>query len=170
MLEKTLESPLDCKEIQPVRSKGNQPWMFIGRTDAKAEASILWPPDAKSQLIGKDPDAEKDWRQVEKGMAEDKMVGWHHWLNGYECEKTPGDIEGPGSLACCSPWDHRVRNDLATEQQHVPESLCCIAEMWMFGSLKVLSFYSFVWFLFFVFLSYRHMRTTEIFSTDGRHE
>ena len=78
MVEKTLESPLDCKEIQPVHSKGDQSWVFIGRTDTKAETPILWPPDAKSCLIGKDPDAGKDWGQEEKGMTEDKMVGWHH--------------------------------------------------------------------------------------------
>ena len=86
MLEKTLESPLDCKEIQPVHPKGNQSWIFTGRTDAKAETPILWSPDAKNWLIGKDPDAGKDWRWKEKGMTEDKMVGWHHQLNGHEFE------------------------------------------------------------------------------------
>ena len=93
---------LDCKENQPVKPKGNQPWIFIGRTDA--ESPIIWPPDAKSQLIGKDPDAGKDWRQEEKGTTEGEMAGWHHWLNGHEFEQTPGDSEGEGSLACCSPW------------------------------------------------------------------
>ena len=102
VLEKTLESPLDCKEIQPVHPKGNQLWIFIGRTDAENEASIVWPLNAKSQLIGKDPDAGKDWRQEEKGATEDEIVGWHHWLNGHE--QTPGDSEGQGGLACCSPW------------------------------------------------------------------
>ena len=86
VLEKTLESPLDCKEIQLVHSKGNQSWVFIGMTDAEAEAPILCPPDAKSQLTGKDPDAGKDWRQEEKGMTEDEVVGWHHWLSGNEFE------------------------------------------------------------------------------------
>ena len=86
VLEKTLESPLDCKEIKPVHPKGNQPWTFIGRTDAEAEASKLWPPDAKNGLIGKDPDAGKDWGQEEKGKTEDDMAGWHHWLNGHEFE------------------------------------------------------------------------------------
>ena len=86
VLEKTLESPLDCKEIQPVHPKGNQSWMFIGRTDVEAETPILCPPDAKNWLIGKDPDAGKDWRQEEKGTTEDEMVGWHHWLNGHELE------------------------------------------------------------------------------------
>ena len=87
-------SPLDCKEIQLVYPKGNQPWIFIGRTDTEAEPPILWPPDLKSQLIGKDPDAGKDWRQEEKGITEDKMVGWHHQLNGHEFEQTLGDGEG----------------------------------------------------------------------------
>ena len=85
-LEKTLESPLDCKEIHPVHPKGNQSWIFIGRTDPKAETPILWPPDAKNWLIWKDSDAGKDWRQEEKGMTEDEIVGWHHWLNGHEFE------------------------------------------------------------------------------------
>ena len=100
VLEKTLESPLDCKEIKPVNPKGNQPWIFIGRTDAEAAAPILWPLDAKSQLIGKDPDVGKDWRQEEK---ENEMVGWHHWLNGHEFDQAPGDGEGQRGLACCSP-------------------------------------------------------------------
>ena len=90
VLEKTLESPLDCKEIKPVNLKGNQSWIFIGRTDAKAEAPILWPPDMKNWLTGKDPDAGKDWRQEEKGMTEDEMVGWHHWLSGHEFEQALG--------------------------------------------------------------------------------
>ena len=91
VLEKTLESPLDCKKLKPVNPKGNQSWILIGRTDAEAEAPILWPPDVKSQLIEKDPVAEKDWRQEEKGAAGDEMVGWHHWLSGHEYEETPGD-------------------------------------------------------------------------------
>ena len=100
VLEKTLESLLDSKEIKPANPKGNQPWIFIARNDA--EALILWPPDVKSQLIGKDPDAGND-REQEKRVAEDEIVGWHHWLNGHELELTPGDGEGQGSLACCSP-------------------------------------------------------------------
>ena len=107
VLEKTLESPLDCKEIQPVHPKGDQSWIFIGRTDAEAEAPILWPPDAKNWLIRKDPDAGKDWRQEEKGMTEDEMVGWHHRLNRHEFEQTLGDGEGQGSLECCTPWGHK---------------------------------------------------------------
>jgi len=107
VLEKTLESPLECKEIQPVNPKGNQSWIFIGRTDAEAETPILWPPDAKNWLIQKDPDAGKDWRQEEKGMAEDEMVGWHHQLDGHEFEQAPGVCDAQGSLACCSPWGHK---------------------------------------------------------------
>ena len=114
MLEKTLESPLDSKEIKPVNPKGNQSWMFIGRTDA--EALILWPPDVKSWLIRKDPDAGKDWRWEEKGTTGDEMVGWHHHLNGHESGKTVGDGEGQGSLACCSPWGS-FGHTLVTEQQ-----------------------------------------------------
>ena len=103
VLEKTLESPLDCKKIQPVHPKGNQSWIFIGRTDAEAGAPVLWPPDEKNWLISKDPDAGQDWRQEEKGTTEDEMVGWHHWLDGYEFEKSPRVCDGQGSLACCSP-------------------------------------------------------------------
>ena len=107
VLEKTLESPLDSKEIQPVHPKGNQSWMFIGRTDAETEAPLFWPPDVKGWLIGKDPDSGKDWRQEEKGMTEDEMVGWHHWLDGHEFEQTLGDGDGQGSLVCWSPWSHK---------------------------------------------------------------
>ena len=92
-LEKTLESPLDCKEIKPVNLKGNQPWIFMGRSDAEAGAPIFWPPDVKSPLIGKAPVSEKDWGQEEKGVTEDEMVGWHHWLNGHEFEQTPGEMK-----------------------------------------------------------------------------
>ena len=98
VLEKTLESLLDCKEIKPVIPKGNQPWIFIERTDAEGEAPILWPSDAMSRLIGKDPDAGQDWTQKEKGMAEDEIVEWHHWLNEQEFEQTLGDSEGQESL------------------------------------------------------------------------
>ena len=101
VLEKTLESPLDCKEIQLVHPKGNQSQIFTGRTDAEAEIPIFWPPDAKNWLIGKDPDARKDWRQEEKGMTEDEMVGWNHWLNRFEFKQTPGVGDGRGSLVSC---------------------------------------------------------------------
>ena len=97
-----LENTLNSKEIKPVNPKGNHPWIFIGRTDA--EALILWPPDVKSRLMGKDPDAGKDWGQEEKGTTEDELVGWHHWLSGHEFEQTPGDSERQRSLVCCSPW------------------------------------------------------------------
>ena len=105
VLEKTLESPLDCKEIQPVHPKGNQSWIFIGRTDVEAETPILWPHDAKNQFIGKDSDAGKDGGQEEQG-ATDERVGWHHWLNGHGFEQTLGDSREQGSLVCCSPWGH----------------------------------------------------------------
>ena len=99
-----LESPLDCKEIQPVHSEGDQPWDFFGRNDAKAETPVLWWPHAKSWLIGKDSDAGRDWGQEEKGMTEDEMAGWHHWLDGHEIEWTPGVGDGQGGLACCDSW------------------------------------------------------------------
>ena len=105
VLEKTLEGPLDCKEIQSVHPKGNQSWIFIGRTDVEAEAPIPWPTDVKSWLIGKVPDAGKDRRWEEKGTTEDEMVGWHHWLNGHEFGQTPRDGEGQGGLVCCGLWD-----------------------------------------------------------------
>ena len=107
VLEKTLESPLDCKEIQPVRSEGDQPWDLFGRNDAKAKTPVLWPPHAKSWLIGKDSHAGRDWGQEEKGMTEDEMAGWHHWLDGRESEWTPGVGDGQGGLACCDSWDHK---------------------------------------------------------------
>ena len=115
VLEKSPESPLHCKEIQLVNPRGNQSWIFIGRTDAEAEAPILWPPDAKNWLTWKDPGAGKDWRQEEKGMIEDEMVGWHHWLNEYEFEQALGVGDEQGSLACCSSWGLRVGHAWATE-------------------------------------------------------
>ena len=118
VLEKTLKSPLDGKKIKPVNPKGNHPWIFVGRTDVEAEASILWPLDAKNWFIWKDPDAGKDWKWEEKGMTEDEMVGWHHRLNRHEFEQGPADGERKGSLACCSAWDHKEL-DIVTEQgQH----------------------------------------------------
>ena len=106
------KTSLDCQEIKPVNPKGNQSWIFIGRTDAEAEAPVLWPPDAKSWLIRKDPNVGKGWRQ--KGMTEGQMVGWHHWLNGHEFEQAPGDGEGQRNLECYSPWDHKESD--TTEQ------------------------------------------------------
>ena len=114
-LEKTLESPLDCKEIQPVHSEGDQPWDFFGRNDPKAETPVLWPPHVKSWLLGKDSDAGRDWGQEEKGTTEDEMAGWHHRLDGCESEWTPGVGDGQGGLACCDSWGRRVRHDWATE-------------------------------------------------------
>ena len=104
LLENTLESPLDCRKIKPVNPKRNKAWIFIGRTDAEAEALIFWPPDAKNWLIWKDPEAGKDWRQEKKGTTEDEMVGWHHWFKGHEFEQALGDGDGQGSLVCFSPW------------------------------------------------------------------
>ena len=121
VLEKTLESPLDCKEIQPVHPKGDGSWVFIGRTDAEAKTSILWSPDAKSWLIGKDSDAGRDWEEEEKGMTEDEMAGWHHWLNGSESEWTLGVGDGQGGRACCGLWSHKESD--TTEQLNWPISL-----------------------------------------------
>ena len=135
VLEKTFESPLDCK-MKPVNLKGNQLWIFIRWTDAEAEAPILLPPDVKSQLIGKDPDAGKDWRQKEKGMAENEMVRQHHWLNGHEFEQTLGHSEGQGSLVCCSPWGHEESDTtewLNCNNMHIVlflSSLRGVADLW----------------------------------------
>ena len=115
VLENTLESPLDCKEIQPVRPKGNQSWIFIGRVDAENETPVIWPPDAKNWLTGKDPDAVKDWRREEKGTTEDEMVGWHHRLDGHKFEQALGVGDRQGNPACCTPWGCRVWHDWATE-------------------------------------------------------
>ena len=113
VLEKTLESPLDCKEIQPVHPKGDQSWV-IGKTDAEAETPILWPPHAKSWLIGKDPDAGRNWGQEKKGTTEDEMAGWHHWLDAHEFERTPGVGDGQGGLVCCNSWGRKESD--TTEQ------------------------------------------------------
>ena len=123
VLEKTLESPLDCKEIQPVHPKVHQSWIFIGRTDAEAESPILWPPDAKNWLIWKDPDARKDWRQAERGMTEDEMVGWHHRLNGHDFEQAPRISNGQGSLACCSTWGHK-ESDMNERLNWLEQCIC----------------------------------------------
>ena len=113
VLEKTLESPLDCKDIQPVHPKGDHPWVFFGRTDAEAETPILWPCHAKSWLIGKDPDVGRDWGQEEKGTTQDEMAGWHHQLDGHEFQWTLGAGDGQGGLACCNSW---VRKELDTTE------------------------------------------------------
>ena len=127
VLEKTLEIPLDWKEIQPVNPKGNQSWVFIGRTDAETESPVLWPPDGKNWLSGKDPDTGGDWRQKEKGTKEDEMVGWHHQLDGHEFERAPGVGDGQRSLACCCPQGCRVRHDWVIELNwisHLLPSVC----------------------------------------------
>ena len=129
VLEKILESPLDCKEIQSVNPKGIQSWIFIGRTDSGADTIILWPPNVKNWLIWKDPDAEKDWRQEEKGTTEDEMVGWHHGLSGHEFEQALGIGDGQGSLVCCSPWGHK-ESDM-TEQLDWTDwkvFMCCLGQ------------------------------------------
>ena len=111
-----------------LKMKENQPWIFNGRTDAEAEALVLWPPDGKNWLIGKDPDADKDWRQEKKGSTEDEMVGWHHWLNGHEFEQAPGVDDGQGSLACCSQWGRKELNTTELNWTHV-HSYCPIRSM-----------------------------------------
>ena len=135
VLEKTFESPLDSKEIQSVHPKGNQSLIFIEKTDAKAEAPILWPPDANNWLIWKDPDAGKDWRQEEKGMTEDEMVGWHHWLDEHEFKQTLRVGNGQGNLACCSPWDHKESD--TTEWLKWTDTISCK----MIFSIKLLGAY-----------------------------
>ena len=124
VLEKTLESPLDCKEIQQVHPKGDQSWVFIGRTDAEAETPILWPPHVKSWLIGKDPDAGRDWGQEEKGTTEDEMAGRHHQLDAHEFGWTPGAGDGQGGLACCDSWGHKESD--TSEQLNWTEISCII--------------------------------------------
>ena len=124
VLKKTVESPLDCKEIQPVHPKGDQSWVFIGRTDVEAEIPILWPPDAKSWLIWKDPDAGRDWGQEEKGTTEDEMVGWYHRLNGHGFGWTPEVGDEQGGLVCCGSWGHRVRHDWVTELNWITLQYC----------------------------------------------
>ena len=130
MLEKTLESPLDCKEIQTVHSEGDQPWDFLGRNDAKSEAPVIWPPHVKSWLIGKDSDAGRDWGQEEKGMTEDEMAGWHHRLDGRESEWTPGDGYGQGGLACCDSWGRKESD--TTEWLNWTE----VAKIWLRDKAK----------------------------------
>ena len=138
LLEKTLKSHLDSKEIKWVNPTGNQPWIFIERPDAEAEAPVLWPPGEKNQLIGKNPDTGKDWRQEEKGKTEDEMVGWHHRLNGHEFEQAPGVGNGQGSLVSCSPWGHKEAD--TTEQlnwteavyiKHIQNFLLAVTTLWL---------------------------------------
>ena len=145
MLEKTLESPLDCKEIQLVHPKGDQSWIFVGRADVQAETPKLWPPDAKNWLIWKDPDAGKDWR-LEKGMAEDEMVGWHHRLYGRESEQAPGVAGGQEGLVCCSPWG--CKESYTTERLNWTPGPCSDwnETAWPFQShLERIFFFLFIW-------------------------
>ena len=138
-VEKTLESPLDCKEIQPVHSKGDQSWVFIGRTDVEAKTPVLWPPDAKSWLTGKDPDAVKDWGK-EKGTTEDAMVGWHHQLDGHGFGWTPGVGDGQGGLVCCGSWGCKELD--TTEQLNWTKSNFILKVR-----LKRILFFQFMWLL-----------------------
>ena len=145
VLEKTLESPLDCKEIQSIHPKGNQSWIFIGRTDAEAEIPILWPPDAKKWFIWKDPDAGKDWGQEEKGTTEDEMVGWHPQRNGHEFEQALRIHDGQGNLACCSPWGRKESDTTVrlnwSELSHgsVFYLWVCFPQSYQFSSVQSLS-------------------------------
>ena len=143
VVEKTLESPLDCKEIKPAHPKENQSWIFIGRTDAEAETPILWPLDAKNWHIGKDPDAGKDWRHEKKGTTEDEMVGWHHRRDGREFEWTPGVGDGQGGLVCSCPWVHKG-SDMTeqlnwTEMSFLDSSLHCFLCIFSAFSIKAYS-------------------------------
>ena len=157
VLEKTLESLLDCREIQPVNPKGNQSQIFIGRTDAEAKAPVLKPPDVKNWLIGKDPDAGQDWRWEEKGTTKDEMVGWHYWLNGPEFEKAPGVGDGQRSRTCYSPWGHK-ESDM-TEQLdwtelvlasidtlHLPPYSCWTTVFPPFAALETAEITCWVWY------------------------
>ena len=131
VLEKTLESPLNCKEIQPVHSEGDQSWVFLGRNDAEAETPVLWPPHEKSWLIGKDSDAGRDWGQEEKGMTEDVVAGWHHWLDGQEFEWTLGDGDGQRGLACCDSWGHKesdTTEQLKWTEEHISYKFSLVRE------------------------------------------
>ena len=135
VLEKTLESPLDCKEIKPVNPKGNQSWIFIGRTDGEAEIPILWPTNARNWLIGKYHDAGKDWRQEEKGTTEDEMVGRHHWLHEHKSEQALGVGDGQEGLACCSPW---VGKELDwTNEVSIRIQMHCVKKIKLSGSFMV---------------------------------
>ena len=140
VLEKTLESPLDCKETKPANPKGNQPWIFIGKTNTEAEAPILWPPHVKSWLIWKDPDAGVYWGQKEKGMTEDEMAGWHHWLDGHWSEWTLGVGDGQGGLACCDSWG---RKESDTTERLIWSDLTL--ELWHWGLSWLHDSYGFFW-------------------------
>ena len=144
VLEKTLESPLDCKEIQPVHSK-DQSWVFFGRKDAKAETPVLWPPHVKSWLIGKDSDAGRDWGQKEKGTTEDEMAGWHHRLKGHGFGWTPGISDGQGGLACCGSWGRKESD--TTEQLNWLSYIVFSGLRWLQFLLE-LFYYQSIWWVF----------------------
>ena len=155
VLEKTLESPLDCKEIRPVHFKGKQSWKFFGRTDGEAETPTLWPPDAKNWLIWKDPDAGKDWRQEEKGTTQDEMVGWHHWLNGHEFGWTPGVGDGQGglSLGCKESgtaerlnWTDDGHSDWCEVMPHYSFDIHFSNNWWVWASLHMFLGHMYVFF------------------------
>ena len=156
VLEKTLGSPLDCKEIQPVHSEGDQSWVFIGRTDAKAETPVLWPPHAKSWLIGKDSDAGRNWGQEEKGMIEDEMTGWHHRLDGREFEWTPRVGDGQGGLACCNLWCPK-ESDMTEWLNWLTESLSSLI-VWSDISM----FERYVWSSFSLFSVYINIKLEKV--------
>ena len=148
VLEKTLESPLDCKEIQPVHSKGDQSWVFFERNDAKAETPKLWPPHAKSWLTGKDSDAVSDWGQEEKGTTEDEMAGWHHWLDGHESQWALGVGDGQGGLVC---WDSWGRKESDTTERLIWSDL-----IWKYVIVSGYSFYTYIWTSVFMFNLGKH--------------
>ena len=148
VLKKILESPLDCKEIQPVHSEGDRPWVFFGRNDAKDGTPILWPPHAKSWFIGKDSDAGRDWGQEEKGTTEDEMAGWHQWLDGHESEWTPGVGDEQGGLACCSSWG---RKELDTTErlnwtELIPQYCRCELMVFILLTFYLIHLYCFAFF------------------------
>ena len=141
--EKTLQSTLEIKQIKPVNLKGNQRWILIGRTDA--EAPVFWSPNVNSRLIGKVPDAGKDWGQKEKRATEDELAGRYHWCNGHELGQTLGDGEGQGGLACCRPWGHRVGHNWVTEKQHSLKRVCLWHMAWLTSAfwMEYFSFFPF---------------------------
>ena len=145
VLEKTLESPLNWKQIKLLKPRGNKSWIFTGRPNAESNAPILWTPDAKSWLTRKDPDVGKDWRQEEKVMTEDEMVGWHHWLNGHEFEQAPGDGEGQGSLVCYRPWGHKESDTTERLNNRPCHYMIHYVEDILFQGKKMLTKCSFLW-------------------------
>ena len=133
VLKRTVESLLDCNDIQPANPKRYKSWVFIERTDAEAKTPLLWPPDAKNWVIGKDPDAGKDWRQEKKRMTEDEMVGWHHWPDEHEFEQAPGFGDGQGSLSCCSPWSHKESDTTEWLNWQGEKKIKLIADLLLFS-------------------------------------